>query len=160
MSFEFTVETSKGINEVVNRLKDTLMEDKFGVLWDFDLTAKLQEKGMDFNTPYRVLEVCNPQEANRVLNVNKLVGYFLPCKIVVYEENGKTKVGMPKPSLLIGLTENKDLYDIAEEIEERLIISIKKAVRLKKKIIRSKSRRHQIFNGRCLLLFVISTDWK
>lgn len=147
MSFDFTVETSKEINEVVNRLKDTLMEDEFGVLWDFDLTAKLQEKGMDFNTPYRVLEVCNPQEANRVLNVNKMVGYFLPCKIVVYEENGQTKVGMPKPSSLIALAENKDLYDIAEEIEERLIISIKKAVSWRKKLLGQKAGNTKLLMG-------------
>ncbi|WP_312859713.1 DUF302 domain-containing protein [Peribacillus huizhouensis] len=32
----------------------------------------------------KVLEVCNPNEAQRGFNENKMAGYFLPCKIVVY----------------------------------------------------------------------------
>ncbi|MFJ6412099.1 DUF302 domain-containing protein [Terribacillus sp. AE2B 122] len=28
---------------------------------------------------------------------NKLTGYILPCKIVVYESDDDTKIDMPKP---------------------------------------------------------------
>ena len=105
--FNYTVETSKSRDEAVHTLEENLKEEKFGVLWNFDLTAKLQEKGTDFDTPFTVLEVCNPQEANQVLSEDLLVGYFLPCKIVVYEENGTTKIGMPKPSALIEMVQNE-----------------------------------------------------
>ncbi|KUP09752.1 hypothetical protein Q73_01450 [Bacillus coahuilensis m2-6] len=128
MSFDFTVETSRGMNEVIEQLESALKEVQFGVLWDFDLTEKLQEKGMDFATPYRILEVCNPKEAQHVLSVNKTAGYFLPCKLVVFEDNGKTKVGMPKPTSLIGLADSPELFSIAEDIEKRLISAIDKAI--------------------------------
>ncbi|WP_425590048.1 DUF302 domain-containing protein [Fictibacillus sp. S7] len=49
-------------------LEKNLKEEKFDVLWQLDLPAKLQEKGVkDYNKPYRVLEVCNPQEDARSL---------------------------------------------------------------------------------------------
>lgn len=108
-------------------MSDELQTEKFGVLWDFDLSAKLQEKGMDFQTPYRVLEVCNPKEAERVLNEDKLVGYFLPCKIVVFEDQGQTKIGMPKPTTLLNLTGKESLTEIGYDIEKRLISCIERS---------------------------------
>lgn len=126
--FDYTVETSKSRDEAVRDLEANLKDEKFGVLWNFDLTAKLQEKGTDFNTPYTILEVCNPQEANRVLSEDLMVGYFLPCKIVVYEEEGITKIGMPKPSALIQMVNNESIKEIAVDIEERLIGCIDKTV--------------------------------
>ena len=126
--FDYTVETSKSKDKAVKDLEANLKDEKFGVLWNFDLTAKLQEKGTDFDTPYTILEVCNPQEANRVLSENLLVGYFLPCKIVVFEEEGTTKIGMPKPSALIEMVNNDSLKEIAVDIEKRLIGCINKTV--------------------------------
>ena len=128
MNFHYTVETEKSMDEAVKALEASLKEEQFGVLWDFDLTAKLQEKGLDFNTGYRVLEVCNPKEANRVLQEDKVVGYFLPCKIVVYEDEGKTKIGLPKPTTLIELANNDKLTEIATDVENRLIRSIDHAI--------------------------------
>ncbi|MCP2034789.1 uncharacterized protein (DUF302 family) [Planomicrobium sp. HSC-17F08] len=126
--FNYTVETTKGRDEAVQALAENLQAEKFGILWNFDLTAKLQEKGTDFDTPFTILEVCNPQEANRVLSEDLMVGYFLPCKIVVYEEEGTTKIGMPKPSALIEMVQNESIKQIALDIEERLIGCIDKSV--------------------------------
>lgn len=83
---------------------------------------------MEFNDPYKVLEVCNPHEAKRVLDRNKMVGYCLPCKIVVYNDNGKTKIGMPKPTSLIQYVNDEDLNGIAADIEKRLISAIDKSI--------------------------------
>lgn len=126
--FNYTVETEKGRDEAVQALAENLQAEKFGILWNFDLTAKLQEKGTDFDTPFTILEVCNPKEANRVLSEDLMVGYFLPCKIVVYEEEGTTKIGMPKPSDLIDMVQNESIKQIALDIEERLIGCIDKSV--------------------------------
>ncbi len=119
--FNYTVNTSKSVDQAVKDLEANLTAEKFGVLWNFDLTAKLQEKGEDFDTPYRILEVCNPKEANRVLSENLMIGYFLPCKIVVYKENDGVKIGMPKPTALIGMVEDQNIKSIAQDIENRLM---------------------------------------
>ncbi|MCM3443322.1 DUF302 domain-containing protein [Metabacillus halosaccharovorans] len=126
--FDYTVETKKSINEAVTSLETNLKEEKFGVLWMFDIKDKLQEKGLDFNQEYKVLEVCNPHEAQRVLNENLLVRYFLPCKIVVYSDNGQTKIGMPRPTALIKLVNNDEIIKLAKDIEDRLINCINKSI--------------------------------
>lgn len=126
--FDYTVETTNGIEETIEKLQSQLKEEKFGTLWKFDIQGKLQENGLDFDEAYTVLEVCNPHEAKRVLDKNKMVGYFLPCKIVVYEDQGKTKIGLPRPTTLMQIMDNADLNEIAVDIEKRLISAIDRSV--------------------------------
>ena len=126
--FHYTVETSKSLVEALQSLEESLKEDKFGVLWKFDVKDTLKNKGFELENPYMILEVCNPKEAHKVLSANELVGYFLPCKIVVYQDNqGKTKIGMPKPSTLIEMVDDETLKEIASDIEDRLIACMDKA---------------------------------
>lgn len=125
--FDYTVETTKGKDEAIRALENSLLEEKFGVLWNFDLTAKLNEKGADFETPFTVLEVCNPHEAKRVLSENLLVGYVLPCKIVVYVDQGTTKIGLPRPTALLNIVKDENILEIANDIETRLIAAIDRA---------------------------------
>jgi uncharacterized protein (DUF302 family) len=125
--FHYTVETKKSVDEAVKAVEESLKNHKFGVLWQLDLPAKLQEKGVEFTQPYRILEVCNPVEAKRVLTQNSLVGYFLPCKVVIYEEQGTTKIGLPKPTVLMGVVNDPALKEVAERVENVLIQAIDEA---------------------------------
>lgn len=126
--FDYTVETEKGMEEAIQSIEKSLKEDNFGVLWMFDIKEKLNEKGLEFNRSFKVLEVCNPEEAQRVLNENNMAGYFLPCKIVVFEDNGRTKIGMPKPTALISMLNEEKMQVFAQDIEARLIHSIDKSI--------------------------------
>lgn len=126
--FHYTVSSTKGMKETINSLQESLKDEQFGVLWEFDVKGKLDEKGLEFPEDFTVLEVCNPHEAKRVLDVNKLVGYFLPCKIVVYVEDGETKIGMPKPTELIKAVEDSQLLEFAADIEKRLMNAIDKSI--------------------------------
>ncbi|GGB40122.1 hypothetical protein GCM10011409_17050 [Lentibacillus populi] len=79
--FHYTVETNKTIDEAIQSLEKSLKDEKFGVLWQFDIRETLQKKAIDFQQAYHVLGVCNPEAAQRVLSQNQLVGYFLPWQI-------------------------------------------------------------------------------
>jgi uncharacterized protein (DUF302 family) len=122
--FHYTVEVDKSLSEAVSALEASLKNEKFGVLWSLNMKETLAGKGVELDGDYIILEVCNPHEAKRVLEKSPLVSYFLPCKIVVYKENGVTKVGLPKPTELIKLVEDEELQSIASDIEKRLIGSI------------------------------------
>ncbi|GAB3800348.1 DUF302 domain-containing protein [Virgibacillus kimchii] len=126
--FHYTVETDKSMEEAIQSLEESLKEDKFGILWQFDIKETLNNKGFEFDQPYRVLEVCNPKEAQRILTKNQLIGYFLPCKIVVYEEERKRKIGLPKPTALMELAGDDSLKEIAGDVENRLIKAIDKSI--------------------------------
>ncbi len=128
MMFHYTVETNKSIQEAIQSLTENLKEEKYGVQWQFNIKETLHKKGFEFDHEFQVLEVCNPKEASRVLSMNQLVGYLLPCKIVVYEDDqGKTKIGLPRPSALIQMVDDDSLKEIATDIENQLIACINKS---------------------------------
>ncbi|SDJ34190.1 DUF302 domain-containing protein [Salimicrobium halophilum] len=118
--FHYTVETDKSVDQAVEAIEASLKDAQFGVLWNFDVKETLQGKGLDFDTDFRILEVCNPKEAKGVLDKNLLAGYFLPCKMVVYNDQGQTKIGMPNPTSLMELVDDEEIKAIAADIEERL----------------------------------------
>lgn len=120
--FHYTRDVAGAFQDVVSRVEEELKKEQFGVLWSLNVKEKLQEKGLDFKDDYIILEVCNPAEAQNVLNENKLAGYFLPCKIAVYTDRGQTKVGIPRPSVLIAnvAAEDSPLRETAEKVEAQM----------------------------------------
>ncbi|SFE09129.1 protein of unknown function DUF302 [Paenibacillus catalpae] len=129
--FHYTVQTNKSVDEAIGALELSLRVEQFSVLWRFNIQDKLNKKGIEFNQRYEVLEVCNPVEAKKVLAENVLNGYFLPCKITVYEHASVTNIGLPKPSHLIGMVGEESvaaLRKTALDIERRLILCINKSI--------------------------------
>ncbi len=108
---------NKQFEEAVESIKNSLAKNKFGVLWELNFKDKLKEKGLEFNKNFKVLEVCNPAQAKEVLDTNIEVGYFLPCKVVVYEKNNSVFVGMLRPTEIINMLDNNELTKIADDVE-------------------------------------------
>lgn len=129
MDFHYTVETDQSIEEAIASVEKNLAEIKFGVLWQTSITENLKNKGLTkITTPYHVLEVCNPFEAEKALSQNPMVNYFLPCKITVYEADGKTKIGLLRPTVLMKLLNDPNIMDLAENIEKQLIEVLEKSI--------------------------------
>ncbi|VDG97091.1 Uncharacterized conserved protein [Lysinibacillus sphaericus] len=125
----YVKETTKTRNDAIQAIEASLQEAKFGVLWNFDLSAKLEEKGVQPPAPYTVLEVCKPSIAANVLNENLLAGAFLPCKIVVFEEDGVIKIAMPLPTKLMEGFGDERILTTAKEVEQQLITCIDQAAK-------------------------------
>ena len=83
-----------------------------------DLKATMAKKGVEFATDCRIFEVCNPQQAKRVLESRMEVSTALPCRISVYEEDGKVKLATIKPSMMLEMFGAEDLGPVAEEVEK------------------------------------------
>ena len=128
MDIYFELPTGKLYDEAVDALKTSLKPYGFGVLWEMNFKDKLREKDFEFDIDFKVLEVCNPAKAHEVLSSDISAGYFLPCKMAVYSKDGQIYIGMLKPTSLIELHGNKDLEEVAEEVEHDLIAAITEAV--------------------------------
>jgi len=126
-NIKYEVITNKSFDDAVSSVIKSLEEQKFGVLWKLNFKDKLKEKEIDFESNFMILEVCNPQRAKEVLSKHIEAGYFLPCKIVVYEDNGSVKIGMLKPETLIEMLNFEDLTEIAKEVQNTMITAITNA---------------------------------
>ena len=87
MNMIYKQKTEKAFEQALESLKGNLAEEEFGVLWQLNFKDKLQEKGLAFDNNFMILEVCNPSKAQRVLNEQMDMGFFLPCKVAVYEDD-------------------------------------------------------------------------
>lgn len=120
--------TTKSFEDALSSVIAALDERKFGVMWRLNFRDRLREKGLEFDTNYEVLEVCNPPKAKEVLSRHLDAGVFLPCKVVVYEEGDQVKIGMVRPRTLLGLLGHDELDNTAKEVEDTLIAAIDAAV--------------------------------
>jgi uncharacterized protein (DUF302 family) len=112
------VREAKGsLNHVIEKLEAAVAGNKFGLLGVYDLKEKMAAKGVEFSRECRVLEVCNPHQAKKVLETNMSISTALPCRISVYEESGKVKIATLKPTAMLDLYGTPGLEDVAREVE-------------------------------------------
>ena len=124
----YITETTKDFETAVKDLEEAVKRHKYGVLHIHDLQKTLKEKGIDFPQRVRILEVCNPQRASRVLTAHMPVNLALPCRISVFEEEGKVKIGMIKPTFLLSVFPGwEKMKGEAEEVEQDTIRIIEDA---------------------------------
>lgn len=129
MELIYQVKTDKSFDDAVMSLKEACASVGFGTLWQLNFKDKLHEKGLAFDDNFMILEVCNPVKAQKVLLENREAGFFLPCKVAVYEKGGEVFMGMPKPTELMAMLGSEALKSAADEVESALIEAIDNASR-------------------------------
>jgi len=124
----YIVETSKSFDQASADLDSAVKRHNFGVLNVHDLGSTLRSKGIAFDEQCKVFEVCNPGQAAKVLSADMRLNMALPCRISVYTEKGKTKIGLIKPvQMLSALSQDPALRQVAKEVEESTIQMVDEA---------------------------------
>lgn len=104
----------------LQRVREALKGEGFGVLCDIDVAATMREKLGTAFRPYHILGACNPPLANRALSVEPQLGLLLPCNVVVQEVGGKTLVSAIDAAKMMAVIGNPALREIAEDANARL----------------------------------------
>lgn len=118
----YLVETQKSFNQAATDLELAVIKNGFGVLHVHDLASTLRAKGISFTEECKIFEVCNPIQAAKVLSADMRLNMALPCRISVFTESGKTKIGLIKPAqMLSALSKDSTLAEIAKEVEASTI---------------------------------------
>ena len=124
----YIVETDKSFNQASADLELAVKHHGFGVLHIHDLGVTLRSKGIAFDEECKVFEVCNPGQAAKVLSTDMRLNMALPCRISVFTEKGKTKIGLIKPvQMLSALSQDAALVQVAQEVEEKTLQMVDEA---------------------------------
>lgn len=124
----YIVETGKSFDQASADLEAAVKRNGFGVLHVHDLGTTLRSKGIAFDEECKVFEVCNPGQAAKVLSTDMRLNMALPCRISVFTEKGKTKIGLIKPvQMLSALSQDAALVQVAKEVEEKTIQMVDEA---------------------------------
>jgi uncharacterized protein (DUF302 family) len=124
----YIVETGKSFEQASTDLESAVKRHAFGVLHVHDLGSTLRSKGIAFEEECKVFEVCNPWQAAKVLSTDMRLNMLLPCRISVFTEKGKTKIGLIRPvQMLSSLSQDAALAQVAKEVEESTISMVDEA---------------------------------
>ena len=70
---------------------------------------------------YRILGACNPPLAHKAIQAEPNVGLFLPCNVTVRDlGTGEVIVGFLNPDMMVGLTNNPAMQEVAQDASARL----------------------------------------
>lgn len=116
MNFDYTVLTEKTFDEAVKAVEQETKIAGFQVLYIHDVMQTLTEKSFQIE-PYKMIEICNAKSAYTVLKVNPIIGLCLPCKINVYQKDGKTFISGMRPIILPQFFPNANLGNLPNEVD-------------------------------------------
>ena len=119
--------TDKTVPEVVAALQLAVPAHHFGIMQVHNLKETMTKKGVEFTRDCLVFEVCQPQQAKKVLEQDMSISTALPCRISVYEEDGKTILATLKPTTLLAMFNAPQLEGAAQEVEDAIVAIMKQA---------------------------------
>jgi uncharacterized protein (DUF302 family) len=122
-----TVSTNKPVSEVAIALHAAVEANHFGVMQVHNLKETMTKKGLEFERECLIFEVCQPQQAKRVLDQNMSVSTALPCRISIYQEGGQTILATLKPTTLLAMFNSPQLEGVAQEVEHTIVKIMREA---------------------------------
>ena len=120
-SYYFAKTVELPFKEAIERTKEELKKEGFGVLTEIDVKATLRKRlDVDFRN-YQILGACNPPFAYKALQSERMIGIMLPCNVIVQEAGeGKTEVAAIDPIASMQAVDNPALGDVAVEVQAKL----------------------------------------
>ena len=118
--YTLSTTTELGFADAVERVRDELKAEGFGVLCDIDVQATLKQK-LDVDTdPYLILGACNPPLAHQALAAEPDLGALLPCNVVIYRRDDSTHIAAIDAERMLSIVGNSDLAPIAAQVRNKL----------------------------------------
>ncbi|GAB5077233.1 DUF302 domain-containing protein [Arthrobacter sp. AD-310] len=113
-------------NEALDRTRDALAAQGFGILTEIDVRStfetKLGAEAADAVGDYVILGACNPALASRALAAEPEIGALLPCNVVVRRSKDAvlTTVEAIDPQTMVQLSAAPSVKDVADDAGARL----------------------------------------
>ena len=113
------LKSSRSLSEIDQALRESAARHQFGVIAVHDLQQTMRNKGVEMSTACLVYEVCNPQQARKVLEADGSLSAALPCRISVYETAGDgIHLATILPEALMGMFDKPELKAVATQVQD------------------------------------------
>ncbi|GAA1937725.1 DUF302 domain-containing protein [Brevibacterium antiquum] len=126
MSYTHTITANLSYADAVERTKQALSDQGFGVLSEIDVRSTFENKlgtdAADEIGDYVILGACNPGLAQRGLTAEPDLGTLLPCNVVVRRGPlpDTTVVQAIDPQTMVDISGTAAVRDVADDANTRL----------------------------------------
>ncbi|WP_435317498.1 DUF302 domain-containing protein [Haloarchaeobius sp. TZWSO28] len=101
--------------EAVEHVRKAFADAGFGTLVEFSPSEVIKEKTGSEHKPYYVLGACNPEMADRAMEITPEIGGLMPCNVVIWEEEPGHQhvyhVSIMKIARLLGMAPDDEAWD-------------------------------------------------
>lgn len=126
MTYTHTATLPLPWEESVQRTREALAEQGFGILSEINVRATFEAKlGAEAAAAvgdYVILGACNPALASRALAAEPELGALLPCNVVVRRgtDDAVTTINAIDPQTMVQLSDNPAVREVANDADTRL----------------------------------------
>ena len=121
MKYYFTTTIKGNFNGVIESVTQLLKNEGFGVLTEINIQQTLKNKLNVYFKKYTILGACNPAFAYEALQTEDKIGIFLPCSVVVKQNDDETiEVVVINPNVLGEVLNNPKLVPMMDELEQKI----------------------------------------
>jgi uncharacterized protein (DUF302 family) len=117
----YQVKSSKSFDEIERDLKDSAARHQFGIIATHDLKETLNKKGVALSMECRIYEVCNPQQAKKVLEADGAISVALPCRISVFGTQEDYTLATMRPTEMMKGFASPEVEAVAREVEGMIL---------------------------------------
>ena len=123
LRYGFAREVPATFEDAVERIREALKAEGFGVLSEIRMDEKFKEKlDVDFRK-YVILGACNPPLAYKTVQEDINIGLLLPCNVVIYEtdDTNNSVVAVIDAGAMMSVVGDKaEIIEVAKEVNEKL----------------------------------------
>ena len=102
--------------------------ENMNLVGTLDVQKGLKARGIESKSPYVIYEVCNLVLGAKILKSTPEFGAFAPCKIILYEKNGKLNLLTYLPTYALRyFPKNAESRKVAAELDSMIIHVMKQA---------------------------------
>lgn len=120
MGYGTSITVDAAFPEVVERTRQALADQGFGIVTEIDMQAVLKAKLDADIEPYVIWGACAPAYALRAIEAEPSIGLLLPCNVVIRSSGGQVVIEAIDPATMVELTGNPQMAGIATEVGQRL----------------------------------------
>jgi uncharacterized protein (DUF302 family) len=95
----YVVESRSNFEDTVVAVRRAVEAKGWVVMQVYDYREILASKGFK-QPPLKIIEICSGRYANNFLNQNRLTSLCMPCKINVFEKDGRVLIATMRPSMM------------------------------------------------------------
>lgn len=117
----YKIDSTRSMDAIDAALRASAARHAFGVIAVHDLQQTLGNKGVSLAMECRVYEVCNPQQAKKVLEADGAISTALPCRISVYGSAKGYTLATMLPTAMMKTFDHPGIESVAREVEQVIV---------------------------------------
>jgi uncharacterized protein (DUF302 family) len=115
--FTYKITSTQSIGNVSGKMPSACEKYKFALLQTYVYHEIVESKGFPIKRKVFIYEICQAKTAAAMLTDFPHFSIFMPCKIAIYEDNGKTSIStMNMEIMLKAIDSNQELYNEATNL--------------------------------------------